>query len=312
MRVNGLTATPPGGSRHFTRYAEMVLVPTQRPQAIGAANFDGRILPFGGWNDNARDALLLIQSVNNGAGGPNGQVVSYGGINYLVLAAPASGNVGNIGNEYGVFFGGAANNILGQGFTLHTAPAARVGGSLYTPSLLAVVVEGLFRKVDAGDIIPSATMFGFRTLSPLNGANPTMAASYLNGGTPLQAMMGFGGDGLGGLRFQSWHCPGPDSPAGQEVVTYADPGSVTQPAALVAPGTAECHVRLKYIPALSAAQPGQVLCYLEGQLVATFAANFPNGFAVPGLWAASNKTVSSQIAARYLRFWLDEDLSASF
>lgn len=131
------------------------------------------------------------------------------------------------------------------------------------PLPLSCSIQAWFRKETSGDTSHARFTFGFCDMQVVF---PSAERSRI----------GLIGDGAGGYRFGSVHCPD-GAASGNTTATAIDANSV-QPAGLVSPGTNWWHARIKIVPP-TPTQSGRWGAYLNGILQATFATNtnFPRG-----------------------------------
>lgn len=304
MRIAALGSAPPVGSVRLRRWDERLVLPATPGYPAGSGLADLIIQPQEGLSLGRRTYSSSDMLARYNVGASEVLVVVVNGRRYFAVQ-PAVG----VGNTIRIFqqatgafadVRGAVNipNNRTAPLTLNTADA--------DPDL-AWFHELTIRK-DVGTDTPGCGFcFGFTSAS--SGIGQSV---YNTGTTPS---FGLVGDGAGGFRFGSINAP---SGGAARVRTYVDANAV-QPAVLVNPGTAEFTVGIKFVPALSASQPARFLCYLNRNLVATFAdaANFllgENGSAardgqgiVPCLLHDADAAASPRmLVRRWWSFWTND------
>ncbi len=174
---------------------------------------------------------------------------------------------------------------------------------------LCCVFQAWLRKFNNVDQTSARQFFGF-----LNNNAAFLAASA------VPARTGMMGDGVTGFRFGSNSCP--DGAAGAIALAAIDVGSV-QPLPLVQPALNWFHVRIKMIPA-TPTSGGKIVCYLNGQVVASFdaVANLPRGsnganlqYGPIGAAVVADFDGAIQLGGFHVfnaEFWYDKDYGVAF
>lgn len=320
MQILGLGTTPPTDPVRLGRLAYADLGPHQWAGVQAVTNIPEFVADVASFDnvveaDTVNRRRLTLEQI----GGAASNLFAFNAQRYMALDVSAAVNVG-IGRFACV--GASASGITSTYLAPSAAKVApaRVTPSFVPPGVYAGVIEGVVRKRDAGQTFGPGTGMGF-----WSQRGDATVVDYFQANQ--NTLAGFLGQPDGTFVFGSVGCPRGQFPDAGRTVNDLDANAVN----IGNPGTDEMHIRLKWIPATTVGAPGVWLGYVDGVLVARFAAeaNWPYGFRL-GFGAPINPALDGSalrmgwwhfrgpgadpgpILWRNMRYWLDADLSDRF